>query len=176
MLSGAFVRWATIAVRDLDALVIGTPVDDGFLDGLGIHVLGEGAVGEVGELGVGGEAEGDELGDGELVDVGAVGGGEECLEAETLFEADDAVLGFERVVAGETSYQEKDDGHDDPPEIGVLVGGPAVDGDVDGEDEIEDQQRDDDEVKGRMEARVVFEVLWGGHTASSLGEMMAGPA
>jgi hypothetical protein len=147
-------------------VVVGAPVDDGRLDGLGLHVFGEGAVGEFGELGVGGEAEGDELGYGELVDVGAVCGGEECLEAKTLLEADDAVLGFEGGVTGCAGYQEKDDGHYDPPEIGVLVGGPSVDGDVDREDEVEQEQRKDDEVKEWEEAGVIFEVLWGGHTAS----------
>lgn len=187
----SFVRQATIAsiggearesgrsakaVQDLDAVVVGSPVNDGLLDGLGIHVFGEGAVGEVGELGVGGEAEGDELGDGELVDVSAVCGGEECLEAETLFEADDAVLGFEGGATGCAGYQEEDDGHDDPPEIGVLVSGPSVNGDVDGEDEVEQEQGKDDEVKEWVEPGVVLEVLRGGHGESSLREMMAGPA
>jgi hypothetical protein len=148
-------------------VVVGAPVDDGLLDGFGIHVFGEGAVGEVGKLGVGGEAESDELGDGELVDVSVVGGGEQSAEAEALFETDDAVLGFEGVAAGTTGHQEEDDGHDDPPEIGVLVSGPAVNGDVDGEDEVEQEQRKDDEVKRWMEAHVVFKVLRIGHWASS---------
>jgi len=38
-----------------------------------------------------------------------------------------------------------------------------MDGDVDGKDEIEDEQGNDDEVKGRMVARVVFITLRSGH-------------
>lgn len=45
----------------------------------------------------------------------------------------------------------------------MLVAGPVVDGDVDGEDEIEQQQGDDNEVKGWMETRVVFKILRSGH-------------
>ena len=116
--------------------MVGTPVDDGLFDSLRLHVFGEGLVGEFGEFGVGGEAKGDELGDGELVDVGAVGGGEQRVEAETLFEADDAVLSFEGAAAGVAGHEDEDYGHDDPPEMCVLVAGPVVDGDVDGEDEI----------------------------------------
>ena len=63
-------------VSRLDAVVVRTPVDDGLLDSLRLHVFGEGLVGEFGEFGVGGEAKGDELGDGELVDVDAIGRGE----------------------------------------------------------------------------------------------------
>ncbi len=55
---------------------------------------------EGGELGVGGEAQGDELLDGELVDVGAIFGGQERGEAEAFFEADDAVLNVEGVARG----------------------------------------------------------------------------
>ena len=58
----------------LDALVVGAPVDDGLLDGFGLEALGECGVGESGEFGVGGEAEGDELAGGEIVDVSAVVG------------------------------------------------------------------------------------------------------
>jgi hypothetical protein len=144
-------------------VVVGTPVDDGLLDSLRLHVFGEGLVGEFGKFGVGGEAKGDELGDGELVDVGAVGGGEQRVEAETLFEADDAVLSFEGGLAGYAGHEEEDDGHDDAPEMSVLVARPVVDCDVDGEDEVEDKQGNDDEVKGRMEACVVFKILRSGH-------------
>ena len=79
----------------LDAVVVAAPVDDALLDGFGFEVLGEGFADEGRELGVGGEAEGDELLDGELIDVGAVFGREERGEAETLFEANDAVLHFD---------------------------------------------------------------------------------
>jgi len=82
----------------------------------------------------------------------AVGLGEQSVEAETLFEADDAVLGFEGIAAGFAGNQEEDYGHDDAPEMSVLVDRPVMDSDVDGEDEVEQEQREDDEVKGRMEA------------------------
>jgi hypothetical protein len=144
-------------------VVVAAPIDDGLLDGFWLHIFGESLVGECGEFVVGGEAKGDELGGGELVDVRAVGFGEQCVEAETLFEADDAVLGFEGIAAGVAGYQKENDSHDDVPKMSVLVGGPVVDGDVDGEDEIEYQQRDDDEVKGRMETCVVFKILRIGH-------------
>jgi hypothetical protein len=139
--------------------VVGAPVDDAGFDGLGFEVLGEGLVDECGDLVVGGEAQGDELAAGEFVDVGAVCGRQERGEAEALFEADDAVLYFEGAVAGEASHYEEDDGHDDPPEMGVAIGGPGVDGDVDGEDEVEDESRDEKEVKRGVEAGVVLEVL-----------------
>jgi hypothetical protein len=155
-------------------VVVAAPVDDGFLDGLWLHVFGEGLVGECGEFVVGGEAKGDELSGGELVDVRAVGFGEQCVEAEALFEADDAVLGFHGGLAGVAGHEEKDDSHDDVPEMSVLVAGPVVDGDVDGEDEIENEQRNDDEVKGRMVASVVFKTLRSGHWASSLHGIKAG--
>lgn len=87
-------------MRRLDAVVIGTPVDDGILDGFLIHVFCEGSVGELGEFVIGGEAEADELGDGELINMRAVSFGEQRVEAEALFEADDAVLGFEGGLAG----------------------------------------------------------------------------
>ena len=118
---------------------------------------------EGGELGVGGETEGDELLDGELVDVGAVGGGEERGDAETLFEADDAVLHFDGAAASDACQDEEDDGHDDPPEMESPVGRPMVDGGVDGEDEVDQEQGQNEEVKGRVEAGVVLEVLRGGH-------------
>jgi len=61
-------------LNDLDALVVGAPVDDGLLDGRGLEALGERGVSKGGEFGVGGEAEGDELAGGEVVDVSAVVG------------------------------------------------------------------------------------------------------
>ncbi len=89
--------------------------------------------------------------------------GEERVEAEALFEADDAVLRGEGGAAGNARHDEEDEGHDDPPEMESPVLRPVVDGDVDGEDEVEQKHGQDEEVKGRMEARVVLEVLRGGH-------------
>jgi hypothetical protein len=145
------------------AIVVAAPVDDALLDGFGFEVLGEGFADECGELGVGGEAQGDELFDGELIDVGAIFGGKEGLEAETLFEADDAVLNSESLGSGDTSQHEEDDGHDDPPEEESAVFGPVMDGDVDGEDQVEKEHGQNEEVKRRIETRVVLEVLRSGH-------------
>ena len=75
-----------------DAVVVGTPVDDALLDGLRFQILRESSVSESGEFRVGGEAKGDELPDGELVDEAEVGGRQKSGEAEALFEPDDAVL------------------------------------------------------------------------------------
>ena len=63
----------------LDAMVVASPVDDARLDGFWLEVLGEGLADQCGKFVVGGEAEGDELFDGELVDVGTILGGEKSL-------------------------------------------------------------------------------------------------
>ena len=160
----AHAQWARPAGHDLlNAVVVGAPVNDALLDGFGLEVLGEGFADESGELGVGGEAESDELLDGELVDVGAVFGGKESGEAETLFEADDAVLHFDGPAASDAGHDEEDDGHDDAPEMAVCVAGPCVHSGIDGEDEVEQEQGQHEEMKERIPARIVFVVLWGGH-------------
>jgi hypothetical protein len=66
---------ALLGVSYLNAVVVASPVDDALLDGLGLEVLGEGLADESGEFVVGGEAEGDQLFDRELIDVGAIFGG-----------------------------------------------------------------------------------------------------
>jgi hypothetical protein len=150
----------------LDAIVIGAPGDDALLDGFGFEVLGKGLVDESGKLGVGGETEGDELADGELVDVLPLGGWEESGEAEAFFEADDTILDLECCGAGSAGHQEEDDCHDNPPEMRVLVCGPPVDGDVDGEDQVEQKEWEEGEVEEGIEAGVVLEGLRSGHGAS----------
>jgi hypothetical protein len=123
----------------LDAVIVGAPVNDALLDGLGLQVLSEGPADEGWDFGIGGEAEGDELVDGELVDVRAVFGGEERGEAEAFFEANDAVLHFDGAAASDACHDEEDEGHDNPPQMRVLVAWPIVNGDVDGEDEVEQE-------------------------------------
>ena len=59
-------------LRPLYAFVVGAPVVDAGFDGFGFEALGEGFVDERGKFFVGGEAQGDELRRGELVDVIAV--------------------------------------------------------------------------------------------------------
>jgi hypothetical protein len=107
------------------------------LDGLGFKVLGEGFAEESREFIVRGEAKCDELFNAEFVDVGAIFGGQERMEAQSLFEADEAVLGPKSRGAREAGHQEEDEGHEDPPQEEEAVIGPVVDGDVDGEDEVE---------------------------------------
>ena len=144
-------------------MVIASPVDDALLDGFGLEILSEGFAEERGELVVGGESKSDELFDGELVDVGAIFGGQECGEAQAFFEADDSVLYGETALSRDASHHEEDDRHDDPPEVGVLVVGPFVNGDVDAEDEVEQKYGQNKEMKGRKKAGVIFEILRSGH-------------
>jgi len=95
--------------------------------------------------------------------VGALFGREECVEAEAFFATDNAVLDDEGAVAEPNPHHHEDEGHGDPPEVDSPVGRPVVDGDVDGEDEVEQEHGQDEEVIGRIEAGVVLEVLRSGH-------------
>jgi len=119
--------------------MVWAPVDDALLDGLRIKVLGYGLTGEGGELVVGGEAKGYELARLKFSDQMVLVRGEECCEAEALFETDDSILGLEGAATAIAGDQDEDDSHDDPPEMEVRVLGPVVDGDVDGETEVEQQ-------------------------------------
>jgi len=149
----------------LDALIVGAPVDDGLLDLFAVEVFGYSALGEGGYFGVGGEAEADVLVDGEGVDEAELIFREEVGEAKLLFEADEAVLVLEGVAAEDSSHDEKHDRHDDPPEVHVGEAGPAVDGGVDREDQVQQQHGQDEEVKRRVESRVVLERLWLSHSS-----------
>ncbi len=110
------------------AVVVGFPGGDGFLDLFGGEVFGKRAVHEVGKVGVRGEAERDQLPFGERMRVCEAGGWKESGDAEAFFKADDAVLDFEGVGAGEGGVPEKSGGHDDPPEKQVAVNRPVMDG------------------------------------------------
>ncbi len=147
----------------LDPVVVGAPAYDGFFDLLGGEVFADGAAGEVGELGVGGEAEGDVLLDGEGVELDEFAGGDEGGEAELFFEADDAVLDLEGVHAREAERQQECHGHEDGPgsAVGVVVAvTPVPDG---GGDDVEQEDRHQEEVEGRVPAGVVLVGLGGGH-------------
>ncbi len=147
----------------LDAVVVSAPVDDALFDSFRFEVLGEGLAEERGKFIIGGEAERNELLDAELVDVDAIFGRQECVEAEAFFEANDAVLRDEGAVTTALGDHEDDEGHEDPPQEKSTVLGPVVNGDVDGEDEVQQKHGQNEEVKGRIEAAVVLEVLWGRH-------------
>jgi hypothetical protein len=140
-------------------VVVASPVDDALLDGLGFEVLGEGFADERGEFVIRGEAKGDELFDRELINVGTIFGGEERVEAEAFFEADEAILNGNSAAASDACHDEEDDGHGDPPEMESPMVRPVVDGDVDGEDEVEQKQGQNEEVKERVPPRVIFEAL-----------------
>jgi hypothetical protein len=156
-------------------VVIATPVDDAFLDGFGFEILGEGLMGKGGEFVVGGEAKGDELFNGELVDVGAIFGREQCVEAEAFLAADDAILYFESAIPSDACHNDEDEGHDDPPQEKNSVFRPVVNGGVDGEDEVEQQHGQDEEMKGWIVARVVLKVLRGGHGNPLRANCAVGP-
>lgn len=159
-----WVRWWVTPVRALDAVVVGAPGGDGLLDVGWGQVFGEGAADEAGEFGVGGEAEGDELLDGKgLSGSGGFGGGKECGDAEALLEADDAVLILEGVAAEHERKEDEGEGHDDVPEVELRDGGAVVEDEIDGENEVEEEDLDEDEVEGWVETGVVLEGLWGGH-------------
>ncbi len=147
----------------LDAVVVGTPGGDAALDLVAGQVFCGGALGESGEFGVGCEAQGDELREGDGVDEAELIFGQEVGEAELLFEADDAILCAEGGHAADAGHGKEDQRHGDPPEVRVLECGPSVNGRVDREDEVEQKHGDDEEVKRRVVARVVFVGLWLSH-------------
>ena len=132
---GAFVLWAS------DAVGVGAPGVDGGFDLFWGEVLGEGAVEECGEFGVGGKAEGDEFGEGEGLGGGGLGGGEKARVAEVFFEADKAVLDALGIGAGFEAGEQKGGGEEDDPHAEGEAGGVGDEGpdkgdeDVEGEDE-----------------------------------------
>ena|SRR5579871_4085233 len=148
----------------LDAVVVSAPTDDVLFDGFGFETLGDGLVDEGGKFGVGGEAEGDDLLDVELLDVGEIGGREEGGETKVLFEADDAVLYLEVVDARLRGENDESCGYDDPPEMKIAMMMPVLDGDGDGDDEIDEENGKDEEVYGWIETAVILEALGCGHS------------
>ena len=81
------------------------------------------------------------------------------MQAQALFHTDNAVLNGEGGAAREAGHDEEDDGHGNPPEVKGPMLRPVADGDVDREDEVEQKHGQHEEVKGRVQAGVVLEVL-----------------
>src|SRR5271169_711136 len=79
--------------------IVGTPLLDCFFDVGGGELLVQCAGGQGGKFGVGGEAQSDELRFGKFRDAGTKSGIEQGREAQSFFQADDAVLYFEGVEA-----------------------------------------------------------------------------
>ena len=147
-------------------MVVGTPGGDGRLDGFGVEAFLKGAGGERGEFAVRGEAERDELLGGEPCDVE---GWSEGREAETLFEANDAVLIAETVDAGLYGDQQEKQGGDDPAEMKIVRRWPEADRSPDGGDEVKDGDRQDKEVEDGIEGGVALGRLGLRHAANDTG-------
>lgn len=143
--------------------MVRAPVGDCLFDGFGFEFLRQSAVGQGGDLFVAGEAEGSKLFYGQLVDMGKLIGWDERCEAESLLEADDTVLHPEGVDTGFQGEDKKSESDNDEPETeeGILV--PEVNGDVDGDANVDHHDGKDEEVHGGIESRVVLEVLGFGH-------------
>jgi len=90
-----------------------------------------------------------------------LGGAEERLETEPLFEADDAVLQLEVVHSAFRGQDQQSDREDDPPDDDVGVRGPVTCGDADSEEDVEDEDGKDEEVDPGIETMVIFEILFG---------------
>ena len=112
-------------------MVVAPPTNDCLLDGFGVKLLTEAFFDEGWEFGVGGEAQGDEAAQAEVVDAGLFCRRQQGGESEPLFEADDPVLQLEIIDAALEGEDEECEGDDDPPEMQVAVFGPMVDGEVD---------------------------------------------
>lgn len=147
-----------------DAKVVGAPVGDGLLDGFGREVLAEGALDEGGEFGVGGEAERDDLRERERLCRGGKLWREQTLVAEVLFETDDAVLHAGRIGPCDAGEEEERDGHDEKPRVQPDVMRQATNQYDDGDNQIDEKDRSDEEVKHRFEPCVVPVVLRCGHS------------
>jgi len=89
-----------------------------------------------------------------------------------LFETDETVLVLDGVAAEEFGHGKDHDRHDDPPEVGVGEAGPGVDGGVDREEEVQQQQRNDEEVERWVAARVVLEGLWLCHSSDDSARLV----
>jgi hypothetical protein len=143
--------------------MICAPLADGLLDGFRLEALGEGAMDEICKFVVGGEAQGHELGDGEFIDVCEIGGCKDPCESEAFFEPDEAILDLKVIDAAlccENSERKRDD--DGPvSEVRILV--TEVDGNVDGYSDVDEEDREHEEVHQRIEADMVLVVLLNGH-------------
>jgi len=99
----------------LQAPVVGAPGLDALLDLLAVELLLQGLLGEFHDFVVGGKAEADQLVFSKVVDLRVPLGRGQGLQAKALFEADDAVLYFERITAQFSEGNEHGDGEDHHP-------------------------------------------------------------
>lgn len=150
----------TVGVVPLDALVVGAPALDGGLDGFGFEVLSDGAAGESGKLGVGREAECDELAGGEGVQFDEFRGRAERREAEALFEPDDAVLVTERVEPELGGEQQQGGRHDDHPGVVQRVVGAVLPCPDRGDDHVDEEDGDEDVMGQWIKLGVVLKALF----------------
>src|SRR5579859_3632776 len=98
-----------------DAVVVGAPVLDALFDLPASELLVECELYEFWDLVVGGEAQTDELIFAELVDTFLQGLGQQDGEADTFFEANDAVLDLERIGAHLPIDEKQCDGENNDP-------------------------------------------------------------
>jgi hypothetical protein len=163
--SGLLAAPAFVLRRGLDAVGVGAPGLDVLLDRLGVEVFSNGFADEGGQFCVGSKAEGDELAQGDPIDEGMLGGGKQGGEAKTLFQANDAVLIFGGVAAGEHGPEQEDDGKGDQPEMEEESAMSLVDGYEEGDGKVEQEEDAQDEER-RISAGVVTVCLGRGHEGS----------
>src|ERR1700686_5289817 len=100
-MSAAFVpSHCSRRVERLDAVRVGAPGGDALLDLAWSEVVAEGAGDKGRKLGVGGEAERDDLPQGEVGAGGEGVGWQQSSKPKALFEANDAILDLEVLGAG----------------------------------------------------------------------------
>lgn len=119
-----------------DAEGVGAPALDAFLDLLAVEVLFEGHFCKLYDFVVGGKTESDQLILIEAINLSVPFGGSECLETQTLLEADDAILDLDRVTAQFSDEDESCQGENYQPfgeDIEIFYG------EAENDDEVDDQ-------------------------------------
>jgi hypothetical protein len=143
--------------------VIGAPADNRLLDLIRGQFLCGSPPRESGKLLIRGKTEGDELLGGKIGDQRVIGGGQKCGKAEALFKANDPVLDMKGVNSALFGDEDEQDREEDPPEsdMGEVAVAEVVEDE--GENQIEEQERHDDEVVEGIQLRVFLVALLLGH-------------